>query len=146
MFTPRTGHPAAGTQGFTLIELMVAVAIVGILAAVAIPSYSSYMIKSRLGEAPAMLTTLAARMERTYLDTRAYTCIAMPETERFSYTCQVTGADYTLTASNLAGKGLDAAGSYTYTLVSAGIRATTAFKDGGTSKTCWMADANGTCF
>jgi len=58
--------------GFTLIELLVAVAIVGILAAIAYPSYQDQVRKSRRAEAQSFLMAVAARQQQFLLDTRAY--------------------------------------------------------------------------
>lgn len=59
-------------RGFTLIELMVAVAIVSILAAVAVPSYQSYLLKGARSEAQSHLMDLALRQGQYLLDNRAY--------------------------------------------------------------------------
>jgi type IV pilus assembly protein PilE len=61
-------HPTLRTarRGFTLIELMIAVAVIGILAAIAYPSYTQHVRKSRRAEAKAALLDLAARQERYF--------------------------------------------------------------------------------
>lgn len=59
-------------QGFTLIELMIVVAVVGILAAVAYPAYIDQIRKSRRAEVQATLMNISARQQQMLLDTRSY--------------------------------------------------------------------------
>jgi type IV pilus assembly protein PilE len=59
-------------RGFTLIELMIVVAVIGILSAIAYPSYKSYILKSRRADAKNALLDLAAREERVFSNTNSY--------------------------------------------------------------------------
>ena len=59
-------------KGFTLIELMITVAIIGILAAIAYPSYQKQVIKSRRAAAQTTLMDIAQRQQQYFLDARAY--------------------------------------------------------------------------
>ena len=59
-------------SGFTLIELMLTVAIIGILAAVAYPSYQNYLLKGRRGAAQAFLLLTAQRQQQYFLDNRGF--------------------------------------------------------------------------
>lgn len=59
-------------SGFTLIELMITVAIIAILAAVAYPAYSSYLVRSNRAAAVSMVMDLASRQEQYKIDARSY--------------------------------------------------------------------------
>lgn len=65
-------HLRKPTSGFTLIEAMVVVAVVAILAAIALPSYQEYVLRSQAQEAPASLADFRARMEQYYQDKSNY--------------------------------------------------------------------------
>lgn len=60
------------TLGFTLIELMITVAIVGILASIAYPSYTSFIVRSNRAEAQRELLRLASLQEQRFVDWRSY--------------------------------------------------------------------------
>ena len=93
-------------QGFTLIEVMIVVAIVAILAAVAYPSYQDSVTKSRRADAQGVLMGFAGAMERHYTNENTYTdaggiYTAPTETAKY-YTLTIEAADsstYTLRAT-----------------------------------------------
>lgn len=61
-----------GSSGFTLIELMIVVAVLAILAAIAYPNYQEYLAKSRRAECASVLVGLANGMERRFSTTNSY--------------------------------------------------------------------------
>ena len=65
--------PGANARGFTLIELMITVAIIAILAAVAVPSYQQYNKRANRSQAAQMLLNIQNREEQYILDARRYT-------------------------------------------------------------------------
>ena len=97
-------------RGFTLIELMISVAIMGLLAMVAYPSYSDYVVRSNRAEASRELVRLASLQEQVFVDSRAYTedmknlgstATASYKTQSGNYliSSKVIGNTFTLTAN-----------------------------------------------
>jgi type IV pilus assembly protein PilE len=149
------------TCGFTLIEVLITVTIVGILVAVALPGYADYVRRSKIIEATTGLTDLRVRLEQNFLDTRQYptSCIApaagpapagkiyLPAASKyFTITCALTTTTYTVTAT---GKAAQAMGGFIYTVDQANNRKTTSLPSGwsgaGASSTCWINRKNGDC-
>jgi prepilin-type N-terminal cleavage/methylation domain-containing protein len=104
-------------RGFTLIELMVACAIVGILTALAYPSYRNYVIRGQLVDATNGLSGMRANMERYYQDNRSYTganspCAASITSGKFTLSCDATTSTTTFKL-NAVGTGPVAAFTFT---------------------------------
>jgi len=124
-------------NGFSLIELMIAVVIVGILAAVAMPSYSNYVIKGSRAAAQTELLEMASLQEKIYLNSSAYTPNVTTaydgtsvgglgrttgQTSDGKYTLALSGVGqtYTITATPVAGTGQ--AGNGCLTIQENGLR------------------------
>lgn len=142
-------------RGFTLIEVMIAVAVVAILAGVAMPSYFDYIRRGQLPEAFTYLADYRVKMEQYFQDNRNYgtvggtTCadgagapawatFANSGAKYFTFSCAVAGSTastqtYTLTATGTSGRAV----GHVYTLNSANQQRTTKFKGATVTKTCW---------
>ncbi|MBC7572789.1 MAG: prepilin-type N-terminal cleavage/methylation domain-containing protein [Herminiimonas sp.] len=135
-------------KGFTLIELMITVAIVGILVAVALPAYTNYSNRGKITDALAALGDYRVKMEQYFQDNRNYGTVnaACPVTlaasTYFTYSCTVGAStptvSYTATATSIAGAVGRTAGDYAYTINEANAKGTTAFKGDAVTKTCWV--------
>lgn len=141
--------------GFTLMEVMVVVAIIGILSAIALPMYTDYLTRGKLAEANSTLANLRVQMEQYYQDNRNYgvgtACgIAMPTMRYFTYTCVAnnSGQGFTATASGISAEGLN---QFVYTVDEANSRLTTGLPSAwGTASTaspinCWVIRKGGGC-
>jgi type IV pilus assembly protein PilE len=143
-------------KGFTLLELMITVAIVGILAAVAIPSYTDYVARGKIGEATSNLLAMRTKMEQFYQDNRTYvgacaagTIAPLPSgLKYFTISCPtLTATTYTVQAAGGITGNQSMAG-FTYTINEANTRTTSAVPNSswGTAPiTCWVTKKGGQC-
>ncbi|MEO6117583.1 MAG: type IV pilin protein [Methylotenera sp.] len=132
-------------NGFTLIELMIVVAAIGILAAIAFPNYSDYVQRGKAAEATSTLADLRIKMEQRFQDNRSYVgglCTPASGTKYFTYDCSVapTDAVYTLRAVGKAAEGMD---GFSFTVNQANNKTST--YDGTVGATCWLSKKDGTC-
>jgi len=144
------------STGFTLIEVMITVAVVAILAAIAIPSYSQYILRANVTEAVAGLSDMRVKMEQYYQDQRNYTggggitapcqpgtVAPLPSARNFVFSCSgLTATGYTVTATganNMAG--------FVYTIDQAGTKTTTLpVSSGWANQGCgWVLKKDGSC-
>lgn len=139
---------ARTSHGFTLIELMITVAIVGILAAIALPNYSDYVTRGKIPEATAALAVKRVKLEQFYQDNKTYAaapdCSADTTTSKyFSFSCSVAG---TASAYTLQAVGQGSMAGFTYTVNQANAKATTSVPTGWTASTsCWVTNKGGAC-
>ncbi|WP_338763521.1 type IV pilin protein [Massilia sp. METH4] len=133
-------------QGFTLMEVLITVVIVGILSAVAIPAYTDHVTRSRTAEAFTALGAAQANAEQFWNNNRTYDgysgASAFPAaTPNFTYALSnATASTFTITATGRAKMT-----GFTYTIDQNGTRATTATPSWGTNAACWVDKKGGQC-
>ena len=123
----KTNFPVSKYSGFTLIEVMITVAIVGILAAVALPSYTQYIARGKRAEARAEILKAEGWLERFNAENNGYVTstnvinsgfdaqlASMPVSVKtnYTFTAVVTTAAYTITATPAGSMAGDTCGTY----------------------------------
>jgi len=148
--------PQQRQAGFTLIEVMIVVAIIAILAAIALPAYSDYIRRGRIPEATSNLSSLQVKMEQWFQDNQYYyksasatgTCgvDAPTATTYFTFNCdQLTATTYRWTATGITGTTM---AGFFYTINQDSVRTSTITGVTGwtaTSTTCWITNKGGVC-
>lgn len=142
------------THGFTLLELMIVVALIGILAAVAMPSYTQYLQRGRIADAVAGLAPMQSKLDQFFLDNRTYvgacgaagTLAQLPsDTNHFTFSCTgLSGSSYTVTAS---GRNAMTGFAYSLSLTAGLITKSTDLAPTGwaVSNNCWVLKSDGSC-
>lgn len=140
----KKGKNMKKNKGFTLVELMITVLIVGIISSFAIPNYRDYVIRAEISEALAGLSSTKLKMEQFFQDNRTYegACDSgspahPPSMKNFTISCDNTASSYTLTATGLG---------FTFTVDPQNNRSTTSAKSGWkTNDSCWIINRLGEC-
>ncbi|AKU20686.1 MULTISPECIES: type IV pilin protein [unclassified Massilia] len=135
-----------GRNGFTLIEVMITVAIVAILMSVAVPAYTNYITRGRLSEVFTGLGGVQTAAEQHWANRRTYAGMdalaSFPkDSDNFTYALTVgTASAYTVTAT-----GRNKMNGFVYTVDQNGTHATTATPSWGTNASCWVDKKGGQC-
>ena len=125
-------------RGFTLIEIMIVIAIIGIVITIGYPSLTEYVKKGRRAEVAGLLSEQAQILERFYSKSNVYTGATGLSTgnDYYTITPALTDQTFLLTATRKAGSmATDKCGDFTIT--NTGVRSMVGAKTGLTTKDCW---------
>lgn len=127
-------------KGFTLIELMIAVAVIGILVGVALPAYTDYVTRGKLVEGTSALSDGRVKIEQYFQDNRTYVGGTAPaNTTNFTYVpSNRSTTTYTITAT-----GIGSLSAFSYTINETNTKASNT--PWGNSTTCWVIKKGDVC-
>ncbi|PQP02971.1 MULTISPECIES: type IV pilin protein [Pseudomonas] len=126
-------------RGFTLIEIMIVIAIIGIVITIGYPSLTEYVKKGRRTEVAGLLSEQAQILERFYSKNNVYTNATGLSAGNDYYTITPTLTDQTflLTATRKAGSTMASDKCGDFTLTNTGVRSMVNATSGLTTKDCW---------
>ncbi len=139
-------------HGFTLIEVMIVVAIVAILGTIAVPAYKDYVTRGKIPEATSELAARQVQAEQFFQDNRTYAdgantnpaCVANAGGHNFDFDCSVqTATTFTVRAT-----GKSAMAGFVYTVNETNTKVTVGVPAGWSlpsPNTCWVTRKGGVC-
>jgi type IV pilus assembly protein PilE len=142
---------AGRSRGFTLIELMITLAMIAVLAAIALPSYRDYVRRGQVPEAFTYLSDYRIKLEQYFQDNKNYgtanggacanganapnwSTFAPGSAKYFSFSCVTSATGYTLTATGMGGMAV----GHVYSVDEANAQTTSQFKGQAVTKGCWL--------
>lgn len=126
-------------RGFTLIEIMIVIAIIGIVITIAAPSYTEYLKKGRRAEVVSLLSEQAQILERFYTRNNVYTGVTglSAGNDFYTLTPTITDQTFVLTATRKSSTSMATDKCGDFTLSNTGVRGMNNATTGLTTKDCW---------